>query len=82
MIRTQIYLTKMQRNRLCAFAGDVGQPQSELIRQAIGEYLERNLVLKQDKLSLVRAIKGMWAKSDRLNSAGLCQEWHRQHGNR
>ena len=82
MVRAQIYLTEAEKNQLHVLARYVGKSQSELIREAIDQFLERNLDLKNDKLSAVLAVKGMWAKSSEINFADLRQEWDRQHGSK
>ena len=40
MIRTQIYLTKRQRDKLAAICKVLGKNQSEVIREAIDRFLE------------------------------------------
>ena len=53
MVRTQIYLTKNQRDELAAIAKTVGKKQSELIREAVDRLIaqtgrgRRKLVLRE-----------------------------------
>jgi metal-responsive CopG/Arc/MetJ family transcriptional regulator len=58
MIRTQIYLTEEEHNGISELARVTRRRQSELIRQAIDEYLTRKK--PEDKLSRIRRAKGIW----------------------
>ena len=58
MIRTQIYLTEEEHSGICELARSTNRRQSELIRQAIDEYL--TLKKPEDKLSKIRRAKGIW----------------------
>ena len=64
MIRTQIYLTERQRKDLYAIAKQVGKSQSELIRQAIDQYIET--FQHQNRRSLLQQAKGMWKEREDL----------------
>lgn len=61
MIRTQIYLTKKERDELSAIAKVKGRPQSELIREAIDTFIESHQLAKRNKLEVLQAAHGMWA---------------------
>ena len=58
MIRTQIYLTKDEHQGVARIAKVSGKKQSEVIREAIDEFLGK--LGPQDKLSRVRKAKGIW----------------------
>lgn len=66
MIRAQIYLTKQERQKLTMLAHETGKSQSELIRDAIDQFIEKRQALKQDKLTILREVKGLWANRDDL----------------
>ena len=58
MVRTQIYLTEAQQKALRQLAVRERKKQSELIRQAIDQFLAQSTV--QDRLSLLRQGRGLW----------------------
>jgi predicted transcriptional regulator len=58
MIRTQIYLTEEEHSGISELAKSTSRSQSELIRQAIDEYLTRKK--PEDKLAKIRQAKGIW----------------------
>lgn len=62
MVRTQIYLTEEQKRRLEQMAAVTGKRQSDLIRQALDDYLARQR--PGDWKEAVRACYGMWADRD------------------
>jgi Arc/MetJ-type ribon-helix-helix transcriptional regulator len=66
MIRTQIYLTERQQQELRRLAGELGESQSELIREAIDRLIQEK---RPDRLTLLRAARGMW--KDRTDIAEL-----------
>ncbi len=43
MLRTQIYLTEKERDGLAAMTKSTGKKQSDLIREALDQYLDFNL---------------------------------------
>ena len=59
MIRNQIYLTADENLALARLARSLGQGKSELIRQAIDEFIGRRD--STSRLKNLRAAKGMWA---------------------
>lgn len=64
MTRTQIYLTDDQRAGLGSQAARTGRPMSELIREALDEYLGRRA--DERRRDVLRAAAGLWAdRSDR-----------------
>ena len=62
MLRTQIYLSEAERQGLQALASRSGRSQSELIREAIDSFLERNQ--PQNRLAKLRQGRGLWAGAD------------------
>lgn len=58
MLRTQIYLTEQERQRLRAIAAQTGQTQSELIREAIDRFIEG--YADGNRLQLLRKGRGLW----------------------
>ena len=66
MIRAQIYLTKHEKQKLAVLAHETGKSQSELIRDAIDQFIKQHQTLKQDKLTILRMAKGLWANRDDL----------------
>ena len=67
MTRTQIYLTDEQRDRLGNRAALTGRPMSELIREALDEYLGRHADAR--RADVLQAAAGLWA--DRTGLAQL-----------
>ncbi len=76
MVRTQIYLTERQRAELAAIAEDLGKKQSELIREAIDLFLERESRIR--RADVLRETAGMWKDRDDLpDFEKLRAEWDR-----
>lgn len=67
MVRTQIYLTEEEQEALRALARDTGLSQSELIREAIDEMLERQKLV--DRRSALQKAHGIWR--DRIDLPDL-----------
>ena len=65
--RTQIYLTDTQRDDLGSQAARTGRPMSELIREALDEYLRRHA--DERRREVLHAAAGLWA--DRSDLARL-----------
>jgi len=64
MVRTQIYLTKEEKEALEELAGATGQSQSELIRAAIDAFLAR--YLEHVRLDRLQQASGLWRDRDDL----------------
>lgn len=58
MVRTQIYLTAQQRTQLAAIAAHRGQRQSEVIREALDCFIERNSHHRRE--AILRRAAGLW----------------------
>lgn len=69
MVRTQIYLTKEEHEGIRELAEQDGRRQSELIRQAIDEYLTRKK--PEGKLAKLRKARGMWKDRPDLDLSKL-----------
>ncbi len=66
MLRAQIYLTEQERKYLSAFSLKTGRSQSELIREAIDQFIENNSKEKSHIQDTLHAAKGLWAERDDL----------------
>ncbi len=76
MIRTQIYLTERQRDRLAAIARAGGRPQSAVIREAIDRFLEQDPRARRE--AVVRDAAGIWRdRSDVPTLTVLRDAWNR-----
>ena len=60
MYRTQIYLTKNEKEQLFLIAEETGHYQSALIREAIDQYIENYQMRRQRKLDAFDAAAGLW----------------------
>lgn len=68
LARTQIYLTQSQQTRLQAASRRASLTKSELIRQAVDQFLERQSIsAPADKLQRLKHIEGLWADRDDLD---------------
>ena len=76
MIRTQIYLTAEERKKIAALAYELGTSKSELIRNAIDEYIIKKTNLNSDRLAKLQAAKGIWsARNDLPDFISLRREF-------
>ena len=76
MLRTQIYLEEKSSKALKALATREGKKQSELIRQAIDQFL--SMKAPQKRSERLKKFRGMWkGKKDIPNFKKLRQEWNR-----
>lgn len=64
MIRTQIYLTEEENSAIASLSKALGHGKSELIRQAIDEFIDRRDT--SNRLKKLRAARGMWAEREDL----------------
>jgi hypothetical protein len=58
MVRTQIYLTERQRDKLVAMAKTAGKKQSELIREAVDRLI--NQKGRSTREAVLRQAAGIW----------------------
>ena len=76
MVRTQIYLTEHQRSELSAIATSRGKRQSEVIREAIDQLLER--ISRNRRQAVLREAAGIWKdRPDLPDFDELRAEWER-----
>jgi len=59
MVRTQIYLTEQESTSIARLSEVLGHGKSEIIRQAIDEFIQRRDSTK--RMKDFQAAKGMWA---------------------
>ncbi len=64
MVRTQLYLTEEERAALRTIARQTGKKQSELIRRALDDFIDR--FQPQDRQALLKQARGMWQGRDDL----------------
>lgn len=60
MFRTQVYLTSSEREGLDLIAQELGKHKSELIREAIDQFILAQRSLKRKKRSALDAAAGLW----------------------
>lgn len=76
MVRTQIYLTKQQRDELAAIAKASGKKQSELIREAVDGFIERKSLHRREEV--LQKVAGLWKdRSDLPDFSATRAEWDR-----
>ena len=76
MIRTQIYLTESQRERLAAIAKTAGKRQSELIRDAVDHLIDQESQTRRE--TVLREAAGIWKdRTDLPDFETTRAEWDR-----
>lgn len=76
MIRTQIYLSKEEREGLQVIARDKKKSQSEIIREAVDEYIKKEK--RGSKLKIIQTMNGVWKDRTELpDFKTLRGEWDR-----
>jgi predicted DNA-binding protein len=77
MVRTQVYLTRKERDGLASLARSTGKKQSELIREAVDRLVEQSDRKRLDE-ALART-SGLWRdRKDLPDFAALRREWDRR----
>jgi predicted transcriptional regulator len=67
MVRTQIYITEEENTSIARLSQVLGQGKSEIIRQAIDEFIHRRDSTK--RIKALQAARGMWADHPDLADA-------------
>jgi len=75
MNRTQIYLTDAEVQGVARVAAQSGRKQSEVIREAIDQYLVK--LGPQDRLGRLRSGRGMWSDRKDIDIAKMRREFDR-----
>ena len=76
MVRTQIYLTKSQRDELKAIAKTAGKKQSELIREAVDRLIDEVSCGRRE--TVLRNAAGIWKdRKDLPDFRATRAEWDR-----
>jgi predicted DNA-binding protein len=76
MVRTQIYLTKRQRDELAAIAKRAGKKQSELIREAVDRFIDQTGRSRRE--AVLREAAGIWKdRTDLPDFKAIRAEWDR-----
>jgi metal-responsive CopG/Arc/MetJ family transcriptional regulator len=76
MVRTQIYLTKRQRDELASISKTAGKKQSELIREAVDRYIKEEG--KEKRETVLRQVAGIWKdRKDLPDFKKARAEWDR-----
>jgi Arc/MetJ-type ribon-helix-helix transcriptional regulator len=76
MVRTQIYMTKSQRDGLKAIARTAGKKQSELIREAIDRLIDEMSCGQRE--TVLREAAGIWKdRKDLPDFRATRAEWDR-----
>jgi hypothetical protein len=77
MVRTQIYLTKRQRDELAIIAKALGIKQSRLIREAIDRLINQTSSGRRE--SILRASAGLWKdRTDLPDFRSIRTGWDRK----
>ncbi|HQE94169.1 MAG TPA: ribbon-helix-helix domain-containing protein [Anaerolineae bacterium] len=76
MNRTQIYLTEEEQRALRAIADLQGATQSEIIREALDQYIVKHQ--QAHRVQMLRKACGIWANRDDIDTETLRTEWDRQ----
>ena len=66
VIRTQVYLTNQEKQKLSLLSRQLGQHQSSLIREAIDLFIETKTVENKQKINALEQAQGLWAERQDL----------------
>jgi hypothetical protein len=76
MVRTQIYLTQRESAALKSLASQTGKSQSELIRAAVDDLIDR--LSRRNRHDVLERIAGIWKnRSDLPDFGDLRRNWDR-----
>jgi hypothetical protein len=76
MVRTQVYLTEREQESLADLSARTGRSKSDLIRQALDEYLDRHP--PEERRAALRGGFGVWrSRRDLPDFAALRRELDR-----
>jgi metal-responsive CopG/Arc/MetJ family transcriptional regulator len=64
MVRTQMYLTKEEQDKLNGISAETGKPQSELIREAIDSYVIKHS--PESRKGILKKAKGIWENKTKI----------------
>lgn len=77
MVRTQIYLTEEEQVSLQTLAVASGRSQSEIIRQAVDEFVTKST--GDHRLQMIRKARGIWKnREDTPDIRALREGWRRR----
>lgn len=74
MIRTQVYITNAEKQKLAALSQELGASQSDLIRQAIDQFISHKMAAGSDRIAALKAAKGLWAERKDLPDFGALRK--------
>lgn len=76
MVRTQIYLTEEEKIALQSLVSQSGKKQSELIREAIDNYI--NIYSQERRDRVIDKVAGLWKDRDDLPELDILRKsWER-----
>jgi hypothetical protein len=75
MIRTQIYITEKEQRALRRIARLRKSTQSEIIREAVDEYLAS--FQNSNRVNLMQVARGIWADRNDFDSVTIREEFDR-----
>ena len=77
MVRTQIYLTEHQREKLAAISKAKGKKQSEFIREAVDHFINQSSQSRRE--AVLREAAGIWKdRTDLPDFNSERAEWDRK----